>query len=113
MMAGVTLSRKLVLETPERVADGAGGYTRTWSVVGTLWADVSARSGREDAQGTALISSTAFRITVRAAPYGAPSRPRPEQRFRDGARVFAILAVAERDPAGRYLTCYAQEEVAV
>ncbi len=49
---------------------------------------------------------------MRAAPIGAPSRPRPDQRFREGARIFRIHSVTERDDQGRYLTCFATEEVA-
>lgn len=112
-MGRVVLNRPLVLEAPARVPDGAGGFAQTWSVLGTLWAEVVARTGREVTDGTAQLSSTGYRITVRAAPYGAASRPAPEQRFRDGARVFRIGAVTDRDPTGRYLTCYATEEVAV
>jgi hypothetical protein len=39
-------------------------------------------------------------------------RPRPDQRLREGARIFTILAVGDSDPTGRYLTCFTQEEVA-
>ncbi|RKF12963.1 head-tail adaptor protein [Roseovarius spongiae] len=112
-MKRITLNRQLVLEAPERVADGAGGFDETWAPRGTLWAEVHARTGREMTGGAAQVSSTGYRITVRAAPYGAPSRPKPEQRFRDGARIFRIEAVADMDPVGRYLTCFAEEEVAV
>ena len=112
-MARVTLNRQLVLEAPGRVADGAGGFDQAWVVLGTIWAEVVARTGREVTEGSVQMSSTSYRITVRAAPFGAPSRPAPEQRLRDGTRVFRIEAVADRDPAGRYLTCYATEEVAV
>ncbi|MEB8388629.1 head-tail adaptor protein [Rhodobacteraceae bacterium KMM 6894] len=112
-MGRVNLNRQLVLEAPTRVADGAGGFDQGWAVLGTLWADISARTGREVMEGSVQMSSTSYRIMVRAAAYGAPSRPKPEQRFRDGARVFRIEAVADRDPTGRYLTCYATEEVAV
>ncbi|QIE46384.1 head-tail adaptor protein [Pseudohalocynthiibacter aestuariivivens] len=112
-MGRVTLNRQLVLEAPERTADGAGGYNEVWTVQGTLWAQIKARTGRELTGGAARVSNTAYRITVRAAPYGSPSRPRPEQRFRDGARIFRIEAVAETDPSARLLTCYAEEEVAV
>lgn len=112
-MARVTLNRQLVLEAPQRSADGAGGFNEVWTVQGTLWAQVRARTGRELTGGGARLSDTAYRIIVRAAPYGSPSRPRPEQRFRDGARIFRIEAVAEADPTARFLTCYAQEEVAV
>jgi len=113
MTKRVTLSRRLTLETPQRTADGAGGFSETWVELGTLWADVTARTGRERSDGTAQVSNTAYRITVRAAPYGSPSRPAPEHRFREGTRIFRIEAVAERDPHARFLTCFAQEEVAV
>lgn len=106
------LNRSLVLEAPVKIADGAGGYTRDWEALGVLWAEVKAGSGREKAQSAATLSRVSYRITVRAAPYGAPSRPVAGQRFRDGARVFEIYAVAERGVDAAYLTCHAQEEVA-
>lgn len=105
------LNRTLTLEEPVRVPDGAGGFTQTWQTLGTLWAEIKPGSGRERAAGFATVSSIAFRITVRAAPAGAPSRPTPDQRFRDGTRIFRILAVTEADAGARYLTCFAQEEI--
>lgn len=112
-MGRVVLNRKLVLEEAQRVPDGAGGFDESWAEVGLLWAEVSARTGREAAGEGVSLSATGFRITVRAAPQGAPSRPVAGQRFRDGARVFRIEAVAERDHAARFLTCFCEEEVAV
>lgn len=111
-MSHVNLNRRLMLETPERISDGAGGYGDNWRQVGEIWAQIAARTGREVTDGTAQVSSTSYMITVRAAPWGAPSRPKPEQRLRGGGRIFRIEAVTDRDPLGRYLTCYAQEEVA-
>ena len=106
------LNRKLVLEAPDRVADGAGGFDEGWTALGTVWAEVSARTGREK-QGEAVpVSNVGYRITLRGAPVGNSMRPLPDQRLRDGTRVYRILAVAERDPEGRYLTCFADEEVA-
>ena len=105
------LNRKLVLEAPKRLADGAGGYTTQWAELGQLWAEVKAGSGRETADGLLTVSSVPYKITVRAAPPDAQSRPRAEQRFREGPRTYLILAVAERDVQGRYLTCFAREEV--
>lgn len=112
-MPRISLNRKLVLEAAQRVPDGAGGFSESWIELGTLWAEVKASTGRETLGEAATLSKTGFRITVRAAPYGAPSRPAPEHRFRDGTRVFHILSVAERDPKGRFLTCFANEEVSV
>ncbi|MFT4961672.1 MAG: SPP1 family predicted phage head-tail adaptor [Paracoccaceae bacterium] len=106
------LNRRLVLETPIRVADGSGGFSETWTALGSLWAEVSARTGRERAEAGVLVSSVAYRIVVRGALYASTGRPKPEQRFREGDREFVIQAVAERDPEGRYLTCFATEEVA-
>ena len=105
------LNRRIVLEEAQNVPDGAGGFQQSWVPLGTLWARISPGSGRELAANAATLSSVPYRIIVRAAPEGAPSRPRPDQRFRKGTRTYRILAVSE-DADGRYLTCFAQEEVA-
>lgn len=107
------LNRKLVLEAPQRLDDGAGGYVDSWQALGTLWAQITARSGRETAQANAPTSAVSYRIMVRGAPFGNPERPMPDQRFREGVRLFRIQAVAEDDANGRYITCYATEETAV
>jgi hypothetical protein len=52
-----------------------------------------------------------YAIVVRGAPVGHPGRPAPEQRFRDGQRLFHIRSVAEHDANGRYLICISEEEV--
>lgn len=100
----------LVLERAERAPDGAGGVVTTWTALGTLWADVQATSGRETMVGERSASVQEYRITVPAAPTGAPSRPTAQDRFRAGARVFQILSVGEVDPKGRLLRCRALEE---
>lgn len=105
------LNRKLVLEEAQRLPDGAGGFTETWVALGTLWAEIVTGTGRERAAETITVSSIPFRITVRAAAPGAASRPKPEQRFVSGARIFRILAVTEHDDNPQYLVCFAQEEV--
>ncbi|MFN4158506.1 MAG: head-tail adaptor protein [Gemmobacter sp.] len=104
------LSRALMLEGEVVSPDGAGGFVQSWTGIGTLWGAVVAGSGREAAGVEVPLSVQAFRVWVRGAPVGAPSRPVAGQRFRDGARVFAILAVTEADADGRYLVCAAREE---
>lgn len=111
MSGAPNLSRALVLETPVTTPDGAGGFTTTWEALGTLWAEIRAGSGRERFAALGPSGEVSLRILVRAAPHGADRRPRPEQRFREGARIFRILAVAEADVQGRYLICTAQEEL--
>lgn len=110
-MTAPRLNRHLVLEAPSRQPDGRGGYSQIWTALGEVWAEVSARSGRERSEASASLSAVSYRIVVRAAPYGSASRPKPVQRFREGNRLFVIQAVAEFDADGRYLTCFADEEV--
>ena len=111
MTAPVRLLRRLVLETAETVADGSGGFAVTWIPQGTLWADVTARAGHEEFAGAAVRPRVRYRIVVRGAPIGAPSRPRTDQRLREGARVFDILTVTEQDAHGRHLEILADEGV--
>ena len=110
-MKDVVLNRPLSLEGVVRLADGSGGFTESWATLGTLWAEVVPGSGRDVAGEEAFFATVPYRITVRAAVQGAPSRPKPDQQFRDGGRVFLILAVTERDPEGHFLMCFAREEV--
>lgn len=104
------LNRRLVLERAWRTADGAGGHGLAWQAAGILWAEVSSTTGRGVAAPAGALSRVTHRIRVRAAPAGAPSRPVAGQRLREGARIFRIIAVAEADTRGRFLTCLAEEE---
>jgi head-tail adaptor len=110
-MSAPRLTRPLLLEAVQTASDGAGGFAHNWASLGTLWAELRAGSGREVAGEDVVISTIPYRITVRAAPVGSPARPKPDQRFRDGSRIFTILSVADRDPDARYLVCTAREEV--
>ncbi|MBY6115451.1 head-tail adaptor protein [Mameliella alba] len=106
------LNRRLELEAPDRVSDGAGGFQEVWVALGTLWASVKPRTGRLTNGETGAVSVGAFKIVTRGAPQGHSSRPEPGQRFRMGTRVFRIEAVTEEEPGGLYLICQCQEEVA-
>ncbi|NCQ24258.1 MAG: phage tail protein [Rhodobacteraceae bacterium CG17_big_fil_post_rev_8_21_14_2_50_63_15] len=110
-MRAPRFNRPLVLEEMQRAPDGAGGFVQVWQALGTLWVEVSARSGGGSEGEAVSLARATYRITTRAAPQDSPSRPKAGQRLRDGARVFSILAVTERDPEGRYLIVWAEEEV--
>jgi head-tail adaptor len=107
------LNRRLLLAAPQYEPDGAGGQIATWTVLGTLWGEFKPGSGREADGEAGPLSTVTYRITVRGALPGQSSRPEPGQRMLLGTRRFRILAVTEFDARGRYLTCFAQEEVAV
>jgi len=107
-MSVAQMTRRLGLEAPERVADGAGGYGETWVARGHVWAALEVRgAGRELDQAARL----QLKITMRAVPRGAQARPDATMRFRDGARLYRIEAVHEGDALGRTLICFAVEEV--
>lgn len=74
-MTAPQLNRSLVLEAPLKVADGAGGYTRTWEPLGRLWAELKAGTGRELAASAATLSRVPYRITVRCRPLRCPVAP--------------------------------------
>ncbi len=111
MMPWPRLDRPLVLESPERVPDGAGGFVTVWSPLGTLWGHVRAGAGRIEGAEQVTLSTLTFRIYVRTAPAGDTRRPRPEQRLRDGTRHFRVLAVTEAPDLAGLLVCFASEEV--
>lgn len=107
------LGRLLYLDSPVRQPDGAGGFIENWLELGALWCEVLLRSGGEGVRGTAPSTAVSYKISVRSAPVGHPQRPMAGQRFRQGARMFNIRAVAERGSDGAFLICFADEEVAV
>ena len=108
-MRAVRLTRALVLEAAARVADGAGGFAEAWQARGTVWAEVRPGAGRADAALGAAVAVQPVRIMVRGVPQGHAMRPAAGMRFRDGARLFRLLAVTEADAGGRYLICAAEE----
>lgn len=110
MSGTVHLNRKLVLEQAVRLSDGAGGYSESWQSLGMLWGALKAGTGREAGADFLTLSTVPWQIVVRAAPVGAASRPRPDQRFREGGRIFRILSVAEHDSDARFLNCRCRQE---
>lgn len=106
-----SLNRALTLEGPQDVPDGAGGFDRIWMPMGEHWAEVTPRTGRDSTRGVAPTGLVPVSIVVRASAVGTAARPQPQQRFRDGTRMFHILSVTEADPKGHYLRCQAEEEV--
>ena len=90
---------------------GDGALAEFGSVVDAVACAVAVQKRVAERQAEVGAESVvSWRITVRAAREGDPRRPRPEQRFRMGARLFRIEAVAESGSAGQWLDCIAREE---
>jgi len=84
------LNRRLVLEAPAETDDGAGGVTRLYDVVTTLWAQVAPLSARADVAAGSLGAALRYRIVIRARP-GITT----QHRFQDGTRIYRVIAVRE------------------
>ncbi len=111
MTGGSNLSRKLLLEARERTPDNSGGTTEIWRTLGTIWADMAATTSREDFIAGQPRPRVKYRVIVRGAPVGAARRPTPDQRLREGERIFNILTVMEHTPDGKFLELIAEEGV--
>ena len=105
----VRLTRRLALEARSSDGDGGGGRVESWNERATLWAEMRAISGRERGIGGRPGSFVTHRALVRYAAPGAPDRPEPDQRLREGERVYAILAVSEADDRRGFLTLWLEE----
>lgn len=111
-MSVLVFNRRLFLEEKQKLADGAGGYSESWVVLGTHWGAIRADRGRVRGSGGVEVSTVPYRIVVRAAAVDSPARPKPGQRFRDDTRIFSVEAVADNVPGPLFVTCYTKEEIA-
>jgi SPP1 family predicted phage head-tail adaptor len=97
------LNRRLVLEAPVETDDGAGGVTRSYATAATVWASIVPVSARDGVVAQALGDTVTHRIIIRLGPALTT-----QHRFRDGARLFAVATVREREDR-RFLEIGAQE----
>jgi head-tail adaptor len=105
-------ARRVVLERAVTTPDGAGGFATAWEVVCVHWAEFRLGAGRARQGAEAVpLGAVDWRLYLRALPVGHLARPEPGMRFREGARVFPVLAVAEDDARGRWMVCFTREEV--
>lgn len=101
------LNRRLVLEAPVETPDGAGGVTRSYESVATLWAAVTPLSSREQTDAVQRGVAITHRIRLR---FSADITSR--HRFRDGDRIFRIVSLRDRDGRRRFLQIEAEERSA-
>lgn len=97
------LNRRLTLEAPVAVSDGAGGTNVTWQPVAKLWAEVRSRLGNERQWAEALTSEATHLIRIRRTRQLASN-----MRFTEGTRVFQIRSVIE--DKRHWTDCLCQEK---
>jgi SPP1 family predicted phage head-tail adaptor len=100
------LRQRLVLEQPVETPDGAGGVTRSYATVATIWAAVTPVSARGDTVADERAATVTHRITIRAR-----ADVTTRHRLRDGGRIFRIVALRDRDGRGRFTEIDAEERV--
>lgn len=98
------LDRRLVLEYAQRTPDGSGGVSTTWRALADVWAHIETSHGAEAEEHGGIKASLVHDIRVRARPEIVPSR-----RFRDGRRIYEIVAVMALDERREFLRCRCSE----
>ena len=103
MTAPGELNRRLVLEAPVESADGAGGVTRGYAAVMTLWASVEPVSARNAVVADAPGATVTHRIVMRRR-----TAVTTRHRFVDGATVYRIVSLRD-DATRRFLVIGAEQ----
>jgi SPP1 family predicted phage head-tail adaptor len=107
MSGGFT--RRLVLEQRSSAPDGGGGTTETWTALGIHWVALKPTNARERQSGARSGAEVTHKGYLRAFEFNSSARPRADQRFREGSRIFAIRAVTEADDRRERLLCWLTE----
>ena len=102
MTAPGELNRRLVLEAPVETADGAGGVTRSYAAIMTLWASVEPLSARPAVVADAAGATVTHRIVTRRR-----AAVTTRHRFVEGGTVYRIVTLRE-DGSRRFLVIGAE-----
>lgn len=98
------LRQRLTLQQQQNTADGAGGVTRSWQDLATLWAEVIPLHGREAPDAQKLTAFATHRITMRYR-----NDVSADKRFLLGSRALNIRTVKDIGERHRLLEILAEE----
>ncbi len=103
------LNRRITIEQPVEIADGAGGLMRNWSAVATVWAEIIPQrtGGGEAVFAEQIEAASTHRITLRYR-----SGITPDMRIQYDGRVFNIRQITNVEQANILLVIEAEEGVA-
>jgi SPP1 family predicted phage head-tail adaptor len=102
MIAPGELNRRLVLEAPVETLDGAGGVTRSYAALMTLWGKVEPVSARGVVIADASGAAVTHRIIVRRR-----SALTTRHRFVEGTTIYCIVTIRD-DATRRFLVIGAE-----
>lgn len=103
------LTRRLVLEAKSGAPDGGGGFDTGWTEVAVHWAAMRATGASETFVGGGQAGAVKHVAEIRYRAPEDPTRPRADQRFREGDRIYAIRGVAEADERRDRLMIWLEE----
>lgn len=107
MINAGNLTDRIVIEQAEETRNSVGEVTLSWSTFATVWADVSALSGREAERYGQIVGFTGHKVTIRQLP-GVKVSMRV---IYEGTRTLEIGAINEYE-RGWYLELICTEKAA-
>lgn len=100
------MRRQAVLESPQEVSDGAGGYSLSWQEEATLWAEMRPLSGKEKVVADKLQASLTHRVVLRYR-----DGVTPQMRLQMDGRYFNIRRVINVEERNEFLELLVEEGV--
>ncbi len=98
------LRARLVLEGPVETPDRAGGVTRSWTPLASVWGDVATLNAQQRLEADQIGQTVTHRLTLRWRA-GLSTK----QRLRRGSQIFLIRGVQDPDDRRRRLVCNCEE----
>ncbi|MEJ8573126.1 phage head closure protein [Microbaculum marinum] len=98
------LRHRVRLQAPVDSDDGAGGTTRSWSDVATLWGRIEPVRATERTAAGRIEAAARHRLTIRWR-----ADVTHDMRVVFGTRVFSILGLTDVEARHRFLVCDCEE----
>jgi len=103
------MNRRIALQRPSTAQDTYGGPVRTWTDLGTFWAEIQPLSGRELESAQRMASEVSHQIVVRYQAIFADTRQVAGYRAVYRSRIFNIHAALNEDESNVLITLLASE----
>jgi len=103
------MNRRIILQRPSTAQDTYGGPVRTWTDLGTFWAEIQPLSGRELESAQRMASEVSHQIVVRYQAIFADTRQVAGYRAVYRSRIFNIHAALNEDESNVLITLLASE----
>lgn len=98
------LRSRLVVQAAVDTPDDTGAFTRSWTNVATLWANIVPLAAKQQFLADAIEVAISHHVTIRFRADVVNG-----MRFLLGDRALLIRAVTDTDMRGRFLLCRCEE----